>query len=354
LKNHLLDFSKEKEKEKKRKLKMEGEEEWDGAQRGELDHELDDDEEEEEEEQGNDRYNTEFTSSFKRMTMAATTSSPATTTTASAGAASSTSSTSSTSPFVAAHQILAMPSFIRSRTGALPPLVADDDDDAGDRDGDDVSVSRPLPAPVVQEALQSNINFFGLDQLLQRPATAIRTAAPSTAATSSSSSSSSASGLATATATATTPAAAAQARSDLFVAAFYGNDRDVVALLQAGADPNQTDRHGWTPLALAGTPPSRASAISLAPCACACACACARACACANGDDALTRRGVVVNGDSITRRQEGGVGAAQLEQGQGRVARRSQSTRQRGLHGTPPGRGRAERGHHENADRCRR
>lgn len=148
---------------------------------------------------------------------------------------------SGSAPFMAVHQILAMPSYLSHTAPTLPQLVDDDDS---------INDGPQPPAPALDEVHQSNINFFNLPQLLQpSPARRDQTSS-STQTTSSSTSPSSSSATPSNT---TTTAATGGPRPGLFVATFYGNDRDVVALLQAGADPNQTDKHGWTPLALAAS-----------------------------------------------------------------------------------------------------
>jgi hypothetical protein len=205
---------------------MERDDEWDRSEKGELDHELDDEEGEEEEE---DR-SSEFVSSFKRMMPV------------SVAADGPALGSSGSAPFMAVHQIMAMPSYLSHAAPTLPQLVDDDDS---------INDGPQPPAPALDEVHQSNINFFNLPQLLQ-PAPARRDKTSSSTQTTSSSSTSPSSATPPAANT-TTTAATGGPRPGLFVATFYGNDRDVVALLQAGADPNQTDKHGWTPLALAGT-----------------------------------------------------------------------------------------------------
>lgn len=45
--------------------------------------------------------------------------------------------------------------------------------------------------------------------------------------------------------------AAAQCKELLFMAATKGRAKVISRLLEAGADPNMEDEHGWTPLLLA-------------------------------------------------------------------------------------------------------
>lgn len=230
-------------------------EDWDEETKGELDHELDEEEEEENPSDGD----SEYTSSFARIARSAP--SPR----ALLGALDpSSSSTSSSTPFTAAHQILAMPSFISTGSASFMKGTSRGEAPRADADGEDDDDGPRSPALHLHPPPhQSNINLFNLDQILHLPSirpSPSRIGSSSSSSTLAPSPSAPATPAPSSTSTSSSKSSEADGRSNLFVAAFYGNERDVMALMEAGADPNETDKHGWTPLALAGTRGLRADA----------------------------------------------------------------------------------------------